>query len=976
MVEGAYKKLKSYYFYDKTLLYIKHKIAVFESDSEKFKCSLNDITNSINNKDIGYFEQLISKMDFKVFPKKLISTNNTDVVKNNVDHEKNISKVNFFIDLPIELFILDFIWMLFIGKIHKDNFGSSNCIYAGRFKPGIFKENDLDLNSGIEFNSNRCFEPYFTMYSKWRDNAFETIKNNKTDNDLLMMSLDLKGFYYSVEFNFDKLMQFLKNDSRLKEIEFITAVIEKIYVTYTYLISKYKKGIKLSNKACVFPIGLISPVVLREIYLREFDNSIGQKINPLYYGRYVDDILIVVKANRMEHFNKDDFIETFIIGEKIALPCGNGDIKLVDYPNIKIQQEKINCFLFKNSNKDILIDVYEKQIRVISSEANLLPDIDLLKESFNNKAYNFSNTSGGNKVRDIGFMISDNYNATLFVNGIKSILKNTIINREEINPYLEEIIEFYSGSQGIEFSNSWKSIFELFVLCGAKDKANFFYKNIENYIKMLNFESLCEGEILKKRQNLILKKLRKNISEHLDFAISLAIALDYNIGKRKKHKEFAKFFRISNLLNHNLVSIPLFNYGAETLICEPSFINLTFDCLIKNNLDSEIHLLDADKLKWSPRFIHLDELHLFNFLNYFVDNKLFYRNSQNLFDNYLEYNNLSLNFCNPIIGDEFINYGNITMRKINVEDSKKDKFKIALVNTNVSETDALGCLQNPSSLLTKENKQRLFRILNTAKEEKTNFLTFPEFYLPVVWLYDISKFAKNNNISIITGLQYITCESRAYNMTCIIKSSKSRLGYKNSLLFFREKNYYAPEERIYISKLGFSCVDNTNPFYYIISTYNITFSSILCYEFTDIESRASLKAKIDALFVPQLNRDTNYFSSIVESTSRDLHCFIVQANTSYYGDSRITAPFKTDYKNIVQIKGGINDVVIVSEVNIAQLRSFQKNYDNKFQQALITCFDCKNLHGKTIKQIIDICKKCKKNLEKNRIKGLPPNFKR
>ena len=36
MLQGAYKKLKSYYFYDKTLLFIKKKIAEFESDDGCF----------------------------------------------------------------------------------------------------------------------------------------------------------------------------------------------------------------------------------------------------------------------------------------------------------------------------------------------------------------------------------------------------------------------------------------------------------------------------------------------------------------------------------------------------------------------------------------------------------------------------------------------------------------------------------------------------------------------------------------------------------------------------------------------------------------------------------------------------------------------------------------------------------------------------------------------------------------------------
>lgn len=41
-----------------------------------------------------------------------------------------------------------------------------------------------------------------------------------------------------------------------------------------------------------------------------------------------------------------------------------------------------------------------------------------------------------------------------------------------------------------------------------------------------------------------------------------------------------------------------------------------------------------------------------------------------------------------------------------------------------------------------------------------------------------------------------------------------------------------------------------------------------------------MKTNIDMLFIPQLNRDTNYFASIVESAARDLHCFVIQANTS------------------------------------------------------------------------------------------------
>ena len=78
--------------------------------------------------------------------------------------------------------------------------------------------------------------------------------------------------------------------------------------------------------------------------------------------------------------------------------------------------------------------------------------------------------------------------------------------------------------------------------------------------------------------------------------------------------------------------------------------------------------------------------------------------------------------------------------------------------------------------------------------------------------------------------------------------------------------------------------DQITPFYYIFKNCDVAFSTILCYEFTDIASRLIMKGNIDILFVPQLNKDTNYFASIVESAARDLHCFVIQANTAIYGD--------------------------------------------------------------------------------------------
>ena len=67
---------------------------------------------------------------------------------------------------------------------------------------------------------------------------------------------------------------------------------------------------------------------------------------------------------------------------------------------------------------------------------------------------------------------------------------------------------------------------------------------------------------------------------------------------------------------------------------------------------------------------------------------------------------------------------------------------------------------------------------------------------------------------------------------------------------------------------------------------------------------------------------------MLESLSRDLHCYCVQVNSSDYGDSRITMPSRTEVKDILKTKGGNNDTVLVGTIDVEKLREFQfKEYN-------------------------------------------------
>ena len=158
--------------------------------------------------------------------------------------------------------------------------------------------------------------------------------------------------------------------------------------------------------------------------------------------------------------------------------------------------------------------------------------------------------------------------------------------------------------------------------------------------------------------------------------------------------------------------------------------------------------------------------------------------------------------------------------------------------------------------------------------------------------------------------------------------------YKNTFLYIRDKNDYSPIEFEELAKNGFYCLNRTVAEYQIFRWKGIRITPMVCYELTDVMARAILKGRCDFVAAPVFNPDTTYFSNIIDSTVRDLHAFVVQANTSFFGDSRVTGPYDRDSKDIFKIKGGDNDHVVIGTVDFGKYKKFQQNYYSDFEKKL------------------------------------------
>lgn len=121
-----------------------------------------------------------------------------------------------------------------------------------------------------------------------------------------------------------------------------------------------------------------------------------------------------------------------------------------------------------------------------------------------------------------------------------------------------------------------------------------------------------------------------------------------------------------------------------------------------------------------------------------------------------------------------------------------------------------------------------------------DYLVFPEFYLPISWIQDVLTFTRKTGITVISGLQYISQNGNAHNVITVFSQIKSGR-YNSAVLFAREKNNYAPLEKLLVETECCTVLDNNLPIYMVYDDGGVKFGIFLCYEFTDICARALLK---------------------------------------------------------------------------------------------------------------------------------------
>lgn len=989
MIEGSFKKLKAYYYYNKNLIILREKIAQFENDPDQMHATISTLAKNLKHagsiKSMQYFNNLISSIDFYCLPKKFVIDNPTssNMVTNTSQKDKKLKSINFFIEMPFELYLLDTLWTLIIGKVVFDKHTLSEDIYGNTLIDNIFTEDyeeGTPLTHTINFKNNRMFNIYFRKYCQWRNRAFDCMEEIYDDKKhSYLISLDIRSFFYSVRFSFHDLNRLLGYHPLLKELSSLTSIIQKMYKQYYEVISPFRLDIPESkNEQYPLPIGLTSSMVIANLYLCQFDKLIKKNAPVAYYGRYVDDVLLVIKSD-ISTETKAGFnpVEHFLVSSNI-LKCVDADYSLVGYNDLLIQKDKIKVIHIDPRESRALLDVYENTVKIIPSQLAVIPDYDVSIDDFEESAYVIENFSREKKVRDIGVIGVDPFKVSRFFSTLvhkqKNIgsLNNSYL--EKIEAQIRKIEHFFTGSQSIEFYTTW--LYYMYFLVLLRDHGS----NIQKFIKIIHQNiSATDGKyldrsIFRKRTALGIK-IRSALNDNLRIAVASALAIDYPLCETPRfenYKDLCVLLYNANLFDHALVRIPLANYLNYS--SHPSYIDIDLHSI--GVFDS---FTESPKFKWPPRFIHYEELLL---LKYFLTmgaernelNKSHFSSSM-----VSEFSDINGIYNHRLFSvrrktGEFADY---LLRKYTLPFSKNlctDDLKIGIGNVRIDLENCFKNVQTPSCGMTIELKSTFRKIIADAYLNNVNIIVFPELFLPVYWLSELLDFARKSQIAIVTGLQYIAIPNNTVtnNLAVILPFETGVFKYKNTFVYIREKNDYSPIEIEKLSKIGYRVRNPEMANYQVFNWNNICVSPFLCFEFTDIMARALVKGKCDILTVSVVNPDTSYFSDIINCATRDLHTIIVQANTSNYGDSRITCPYDRDSRDILKIKGGDNDFLLFGKVDLRKIVDYQRNYYSE-QSKLIE----RNLAGQKSKKgrkRLPDCKNCKHQREKPEIKKLSARY--
>jgi hypothetical protein len=292
-------------------------------------------------------------------------------------------------DFSPTMHVLSALWINQVG--HKFDAALSSNAYGMRLRryrpeagspPGTIGKYHLEAVGS--------FEPYFNRYKAWRRGGMDTIRSELTaDRNVIAVSMDLTSYYHFIDPSFISNIAFL-TDAGINlspwELSFTTSFANALSA---WSMNAQNLLLKLGCDAAGggLPIGIAIAPIIANALLIGIDRDIKQGLAPVYYGRYVDDMFLVLRDPGNVKDSAD--LLRFIAARTSSFPSevtGGTQIQLSlpetfkGQSSLRLQQSKQKLFFLQGQGGLDLLANIETQIRSVSSERRLMQSPEKLEK--------------------------------------------------------------------------------------------------------------------------------------------------------------------------------------------------------------------------------------------------------------------------------------------------------------------------------------------------------------------------------------------------------------------------------------------------------------------------------------------------------------------------------------------------------------------------------------------------------------------
>ena len=243
-----------------------------------------------------------------------------------------------------------------------------------------------------------------------RSDGLKAIRDElEKDRDVIAVSLDLKSYYHFIDPMASSGTAFLEAlDLELTDQDrAFTEQLASFLSAWAEGAEKFGQSVggKKAKISGGLVIGLTCSRVISNALLHRWDKLVLEKLAPIHYGRYVDDMFLVLRdtgtitnsqdlLNMVQSRMGESYISQNAKNDKVWEIKQGSDIQ--GQTRISLQSDKQKLFVLQGRAGLDLLDSIEKEIYELSSEHRLMPSPDQLEHSTAAKVLSAAGSVGEN----------------------------------------------------------------------------------------------------------------------------------------------------------------------------------------------------------------------------------------------------------------------------------------------------------------------------------------------------------------------------------------------------------------------------------------------------------------------------------------------------------------------------------------------------------------------------------------------------